>query len=95
MGDQERRAGWALPRREPGRRELHERQQPVHVRLGRHELAEHPAEPDRLAAELRPHPLLPGRRRVALVEDEVEHVERSVDPRLEIRVGDPGRPPPV
>src|SRR4029078_2916772 len=44
----------------------------MHLRLGRRQLGEDAAEPQRLLAQLRAHPVIAGGRRVPLVEDQVD-----------------------
>ena len=53
----------------------------MHLGLPRHQLGEHAAEAQRLFAERRTHPVAAGRRGVALVEDEVDHLEHGRQPR--------------
>ena len=48
--------------------------------LGRHQLSHESREPDRLGAEIGPHQLLAARRRVALVEDQVDHRQHRLEP---------------
>ena len=55
--------------------DLHQRDQAVHLRLVRRESGEDPSEAQRILAELRPHPVVAGGRRVALVEHQVDHFE--------------------
>jgi hypothetical protein len=55
----------------------------VHLGLGRHQLGQHPGQPDRVRAQRGPHPVVPGGGRVALVEDQVDDLEHG---------GQPGRP---
>ena len=58
----------------------HEREQPEHLRLVRHEDGEELPEPDRLVAQVGAHEVGAGRRRVALVEHEVEDREHRPEP---------------
>ena len=67
-------------RPQPRRLELHQRDQPVHLRLVGHERSEHASEAQRLGAELGSHPVLPVGGRIALVEDEVDHLEHGAEP---------------
>ena len=60
------------PRGGPRRLELEEGLEAVHLGLVGDELGEHAGQPDRLAGQLRAHPVLAGGRRVALVEDQVD-----------------------
>jgi len=47
----------------------------VHLRLPRNQLGQDAAETERIPAERRSHPVVPGGRRVPLVEDEVDDLE--------------------
>src|SRR6266851_3231342 len=67
-----RRAG-AGPR--AGRLELHQRDQPVDLRLLRQEARQDAAKAERVLAEIRPHPVFAGRGGVTLVEDEVDDLQ--------------------
>ena len=69
-------------RPDPGRLDLHQRHQAVDLGLVRRELGQHPAQPDRLVAQVRPHPVIARGRRVALVEDEVDHLQDRGQPGL-------------
>ena len=60
---------------EPGGLQLHQRHQPVDLRLPGLELGQDAPQPQRILAELRPHPVVAGGGRVALVEDEVDDLE--------------------
>lgn len=75
LEEQHRRAAGVLARRRARRVELHERDEPVHLGLGRRELREHAPEAEGLLAELATHPAPAGGRGVALVEDEVDDLE--------------------
>jgi hypothetical protein len=55
----------------------HQRQQAEHFGLVGHQQREQLRQPDRLFAEVCPHERLARRRRVALVEDEVENCENG------------------
>ena len=55
--------------------------QAVHLGLVRHQPCQHPPEAQRFLAQLRPHPVVAGRRRVALVEDEVDDLEHRSEAR--------------
>ena len=73
----------------------HQRQQPGNLGLGRHQPAQHPAQPDRLRRQPLPDQVRAGRGRVALVEQQVEHAEHARQAvRQQVRgrhpVGDPG-----
>ena len=69
---QDRLAARPDPRPRPRRLDLHQRDQAVHLRLSRRQPGQDAAEPQRILAERRPHPVVAGRRRVALVEDQVD-----------------------
>ena len=62
------------------RLDLHQRHEPVDLRLGRGELRQHPTEAERLVAQAGPHPVVARGRRVALVEDEIDHLEDRCEP---------------
>jgi len=74
----------AGPGAQPRRLDLHQRDQAVDLGLVRHELGEDPAEPERVLAQRRPHPVIARARGVALVEHEVEHLEHRGQPLGEI-----------
>ena len=57
------------------RLDFHQRDQPVHLRLVGCKPGQDAAEPQRLLAELRPHPVVARGRRIALVEDQVDHLQ--------------------
>ena len=90
----QRRRSWSMsstgrpsrpaPGAHPGGLELHQRHEPVHLRLARRELGQHAAEPERVLDERGAHPLLALRRRVALVEDQVDDLEDAGQPRVEL-----------
>ena len=61
--------------------QLHQRDQAVDLALVGHQAGEHPAEAQRLVAERRPHPVVAGGGRVALVEDQVDDLEHRRQPR--------------
>ena len=73
----------------------HQRQQPRHLAVVGQQRARHPGQADRLARELAPLQLLAGRRRVALVEDQVEHLQHDARAarRARRRGGSSKRPP--
>ena len=60
---------------QPRRLDLHQRDEAVDFRLLRRELGENSAQPQRVLAEGRPHPVVARGRGVALVEDEVDDLE--------------------
>ena len=51
------------------------------LRLGRDELGEDAAQTESFIAQLRPDPVLAGRGRIALVEDQVDHLEHRAEAR--------------
>ena len=57
--------------------DLHERNEAVHLGLVGRQLGQDAAETQRFLAQLRPHPVVAGGGRVALVEDEVDHLEHG------------------
>ena len=57
--------------------QLHQRDEAMHLRLRREQLREDAAEPERLLDQLRPDPVVARGRRIALVEDEVDHLEHG------------------
>jgi len=70
------------------RLDLHQRDEAVDLRLARDELGQDSAQTERLLAERRSHPVLARGRRVALVEDQVDHLEdrcQARDPFLPAR----------
>ncbi len=60
---------------QPGGLELHQGQQAVDFAVAGHQRGEDSPEAQRVLAERRAHPVLAGGGRVALVEDEVDHLE--------------------
>ena len=66
---------WAHSRAGARRLDLHQRDEAVDLRLLRSELGQDTAETKRILAERGSHPVVTGGRRVALVEDEVDHLE--------------------
>ena len=81
---QDRLARRPDPRAQPRRLDLHQRDQAVHLGLVGHQLGQDAAEPQRVLAQRRPHPVVAGGRRVALVEDEVDHLEHRREPPAEL-----------
>ncbi len=74
----------------------HQRQQGVHLGLGRQQLGQQPAQPDGLVAEAGPDELVAGGGRVPLGEDQVDHLQHRVQAgrQLGVRrhpVGDAGQ----
>ena len=64
--------------------DLHQRHEAVHLRLVGREPREDAAEPKRLLEQRGPHPVVARRRGVALVEDEVDHLEHRGQPRAQL-----------
>ncbi len=58
---------------------LHQRDEPVHLGFGGQQLGENAAEPQRLLAQRRAHPVLAAGGGVALVEDQIDHLEHRGD----------------
>ena len=57
----------------------------MHLGLAGRQPRQDAAEPQRLLAQLRPHPVLAGGGRVALVEDEVDHLQHRGEPLRQLR----------
>ena len=72
-------------RRSARRLDLHQRDEPVHLRLRGHQPGEHAAQAQRLLAQRGPHPVVARRRRVALVEDQVDHLQHRRQARRAAR----------
>jgi hypothetical protein len=68
------------PGRPPGGDQQQQGQQAHRFRLVRHERDDEPGQPHRLGAQVVPHQDLAGRRRVALVEDQVQDREHRAQP---------------
>ena len=66
-------------RAEAGRLDLHQGDQAMDLGLLGDQLGEDAPQAQRLLAERRAHPVVPGRGRVALVEDQVDHLEHGVE----------------
>ena len=62
------------------RLDFEQRDEAVHLGLLRGELRQNPGEPERIVAQLRSRPVVSGGRRVALIEDEVDHIEHRRQP---------------
>ncbi len=97
VGEQHQRAVRGRPGGPPRLGQQHQREQPEHLRLVRHELGQQPPEPDRLGAQVGPRQRRTRTRRVALVEDQVDDGEHGRDPGGQIglrrdAVRDPGVP---
>ena len=78
--EQDELAGGSGPRLPARVVEEHQRQEPEHLRLVRHQCAEHPDEADRLGRQLAPDEPVAGGRAVALVEHEIEHAQDAIEP---------------
>src|SRR3954471_21373942 len=65
--------------------DLEQRDEAVHLPLCRNELGEDPNQPESVLAERGPYPVIAGRRRVAFVEDEVDHFEHGREARRKLR----------
>src|SRR5262249_36938606 len=72
---QDRLSRRADPRPRARRLDLHQRDETVALRLPGSQLGQDPAEPQRVLAQRRAHPVVASRRRVALVEDEVDYLQ--------------------
>ena len=84
VGQQHRRAVRADARLQPRGLQLHQRHEPVHLRLVGRQLRQDPPQPQRLVAQRRPHPVLARGGGVALVEDEVDHLQHRGQPRRQL-----------
>ena len=82
---QHRLAVRADARRRPRGLDLHQRDQAVHLGFHRRQPRQHPPQPLRIVAERRPHPVVAGGRRVAFVEDQVDHLEHRGEPHGQLR----------
>ena len=74
---QDRLAGRAGARAQTRGLDLHERHEAVHLGLVGRQLGQDAAQTQRVLAQLRPQPVAAGGGRVALVEDEVDHLEHG------------------
>ena len=74
---QDGRAVRADARTRPRRLNLHQRDEAMHFRFVRHQAREDAPQTQRVFAERRPHPVVTRCRRVALVEDQVNHFEHG------------------
>ena len=75
IGEQHRLASGPDTSAQPRGLQLHQREQALNLGLTRHQRGEDPPEPQGLSAQRRADPVLAGGRRVALVEDQVDHLE--------------------
>ncbi len=64
--------------------DFHQGDEPMYFAVVRGEFGENAAEAQRLLAQRRAHPVVAGRRRVAFVEDEIDHVEHRSQTRRAI-----------
>ena len=80
LEEHDRLSGGTDPRARPRRLNLHQRDQAVDLRFFGGQLRQDPAEPQRLAAERRPHQVVAGSRRVPFVEDEIEDSKHRRQP---------------
>src|SRR6266508_5850022 len=69
------------------RLELHERDEAVNLRFLRHQSGQDAAKAKRLLQELGPHPRVARRRRIALVEDEVDRLENRSESLRQLVAG--------
>jgi hypothetical protein len=96
LGERDEVAGRSRARGPSRVREQHEGEEAEDLGLARQEAVEHAPEADGLRAEVRADEPGPGRGRVALVEDEVDHGEHRAQARREVaRVRHPVRDPGV
>ena len=79
VGEEHELARWRGASRTPRFVKEHQGQETEALGLGE-ELDEQPAEPDRLAGKVAPGELLARRRRIALVEDEIDDVQHHIEP---------------
>src|SRR5207247_832492 len=79
IGQQNWLTPWADARVQARRLDFQQRHEAVNLGLLGNQLGQNPAEPERVFAQRRPHPLLAGGRRVALVAVELDDVERRVE----------------
>ena len=68
----------------PRRLNLHQRHETVHFRFVGHQAGKDAPQPQRVLTECRPHPVVARCRRVALVEDEINHFEHRRQPHGEL-----------
>ena len=80
VGQQDRLAARPDAGGRPGCLDLHQRHQAVHLGLARGEPGQDPAQPQGVLAQRRPHPVVAGGGRVALVEDQVDDLEHGGQP---------------
>ena len=75
---------WSHARPNPRRLNLHQRDEAMHLRLGRRELGEDAAQSQRIFAQRRPYPICAGSRRIAFIEDQVDDLENRAEPRRKL-----------
>ena len=84
VGEQHDFAGRRRARRAPGFVEQHEREQADRLGLGQ-QIDQQSSEPNRLARQVHPRHRLSRRRRIALVEHEIDHAQHAVEPLGQLR----------
>ena len=87
LGQQHQPPARVHPRVPAGVLQQQQREQAGRLRLVRHQRDHHPRQPDRLLAQLPPHRRVPGGRRVALGEDQVEHGQHAGQPVRQLGIG--------
>ena len=84
LQQQDRLAVGGGARPQPRRLQLEQRHQPVDLRLVRRQRRHDARQPHRLLAQLRAQPVVAGGGAVALIEDEVEHLQHRGQPRPQL-----------
>src|SRR5204862_3319716 len=79
-----RLTAWSHAGTNPRRLDFHQRDETVDFRLGGRQLGENAAEAERVLAQRGPHPLVTCRRRVSLVEDEIDDLEHRLESLSEL-----------
>ena len=87
VGQQDRRTVPCCASGKTGCLELHQRHERVHFGFVGNESCQDPAEPQRLVAQLGSDPPIAGRRRVTLVEHQVDHTEHGGKPARIVLAG--------
>jgi len=72
--------------RAPRRLDLHQCREPVHFGFRRHELGDDSPEAQRVLAERRANPVVAGRRRISLIENQIDDLQHRGEPRRELGV---------
>ena len=85
LEQQDRRAVRGGACTEPRSLDFHQRDEPMHLRLGGRQLGKNAPQPQRLLAQRGPDPVLAGRCRIAFVEDQVDHFQHRGEPLAERR----------